>query len=438
MLYASTGVGSGANTSHAFRPFLLWLFPDFPITSLEDINFTIRKAAHFVQFMVYAGLLWRALKLPPALTNHTRVAMAWVLGSSSVLAFMSEGIQLFYPQRTPQLGDVWIDLGGAIAGAGLAFAMGGLMGRRDFSKTLPAAAGESSRGKILITSDFHLDTAMDRGCGIFERVKSEFLRANADVLLVAGDFGSADRANEWMAALRSAAGDEATVVICLGNQDHWLQSEGHGCLTPEDVREKFWRPACAAHRIQCLDFDNVHLPEIVLCGGYGHYDFRFTDPEVEAGLKRPTFTDYQTGRFAGLEYPDMDRIPGLASADEAVVQTKAISRRLLAACDEGKPVLFATHTIPFAALKPQDAPRGSPQRFFDAFTGNSAIGSLLSAMASSVVLAVSGHTHRPTALQRIHGIPCLTIGSSPDRLRFLLFDLHSLSISPFEKAEKIQ
>ena len=122
----------------------------------------------------------------------------------------------------------------------------------------------------------------------------------------------------------------------------------------------------------------------------------------------------------------MDRIPGLA--DEAGRQTKEISRRLAAACDEGKPVLFATHTIPFAAMKDQDPSRRSLQRFFDAYSGNSAIGSLLSAMAPSVVLAISGHTHCSTPVLLIHGIPCVNTGSGPDHLRFLLFDLLSLRL----------
>jgi hypothetical protein len=199
------------------------------------------------------------------------------------------------------------------------------------------------------------------------------------------------------------------------------------------VREKFWRPACVAHRVRCLDFENVSLPGIVLCGGYGHYDFGFKDPDVHAGAERPTSADYQNGNFAGLVYPDMDRIPGIAHAEEAARQTKAISRRLSAACDEGKPVLFATHTIPFASLNARDEARGSLQRFFDAYSGNSAIGSLLSAMASSVALAVSGHTHYRTPVLRIHGIPCVNTGSGSDQLRFLLFNLDTLSVTPFDR-----
>ena len=428
MLYASTGAGSWNNTSHFLRPILQWIYPDLTYATLEQIHFYTRKTSHVMQFMVYAVLLWRGLRLSPPLAVRTWSVLAWVLGSSAVLGFLSEGIQLFYPQRAAQITDVGLDFAGSVLGAGLALALGALVGRRSSAKALPPAPDVRPPGKILITSDLHLNAADDGSRGILAQVRDRFFESGADVLLVAGDFGVAERAEEWMAGLRGAVGPEAVIVICLGNHDHWLQ--GEGCRSPEEVREKFWRPACRAHRVHCLDFENVSLPGVTLCGGYAHYDFGFRDPDILEGSNRPTSADYQKGSFAGLVYPDMDRIPGLA--EEAGRQTKAISRRLATACDEGKPVLFATHTIPFAALKDQDPSRGSLQRFFDAYSGNSAIGSLLSAMAPSVVLAVSGHTHCQTPVLRIHGIPCVNTGSGPGHLRFLLFDIFSLSVSSID------
>jgi VanZ family protein/predicted phosphodiesterase len=428
VLYASTSIGSGENTSHVLLPFLKWIWPDFAPASMPEINFLIRKTAHVVQFVVYAALLWRGLRLPPPLAISTRAVLAWVLGSSAALGFLSEGIQLFYPQRGARFADVGLDFSGSVIGAGLVLSISALVGRRGRSKPAPE---EKPHTKILITSDLHLDAAADSGHEILRQVGSRFLQSKADVLLVAGDFGVAERAEEWMAGLREAAGKEAVLVICLGNHDHWLHGTNGGCLTPEDVREKFWRPACAAHRIYCLDFENVSLPGITLCGGYGHYDFGFRGQDVLVDSKHPATADYQCGRFGGLVYPDMERIPGLALAEEAAQQTKAISRRLAQACDEAKPVLFATHTIPFSSLNHHEVPRDSPRRFFAAYSGNSAIGSLLSAMASSVTLAVCGHTHCPTSVLRIHGIPCINTGSGPDGLRFLLFDLDTRSVAPF-------
>lgn len=433
VLYASTSVGSGANSGHYLRRILAWIYPDFALTSLPEMNFFVRKTAHVIQFIVYSLLLWRGLSLHPPIVLRTRALLAWVLGSAAFLAFLSEGIQIFSPLRTAAFGDVWLDISGAVIGVGLLVAVRALTRRPDKSKPRLEAGKERPAGKILITSDLHLDSTDDRGRGTLDRVGAGFLCTNADVLLVAGDFGVAERAHESMAGLRKAAGEEATVVICLGNHDHWLQSEAGGCLSPEDVREKFWRPACQAHRIHCLDFENVSLPGLTLCGGYAGYDFGFKDPDVVSDAKRPTFSDYQKGRFCGLIYPDMDRIPGLAAAEEATRQAKAISRRLSTACDEGTPVLFVSHTIPFASLNTPDSPRGSLARFFDAYSGNSAIGSLLSAMAPSVVLAVSGHTHRQTPVLRIHGVPCVNTGSGPDHLRLLLFDLANMSVDPWHQ-----
>ncbi len=431
VLYASTSMGSGDNTAHFLRPILAWIHPDLGLASVREINFFTRKTAHVVQFFVYAVLLWRGLRLPPPVTVRTRDALILVLGSSAVLAVLSECIQLFSPMRTAQLRDVGLDLAGAFIGVGLVFAAAALPGRRSRKTILPAVADGKPPEKILITSDLHLDKTDDQGRGILEQVRSHFIESRAGVLLVAGDLGPAEQADELLALLRSAMGPEAELVICLGNHDHWLHRKIAGCDCPEDVRERFWRPACKAHRVHCLDFDNVTLSRVVICGGYAHYDFGFKDSDLVVDSVRPTAGDYRSGRFSGMVYPDMERIPGLESGDEAMWQAKAISRRLSAACDEGKPVLFASHTIPFPALNAQDVPRDSPCRFFCAYTGNSAIGSLLAAMAPSIAAAVSGHTHAGGEVVRIHGISCANTGSGPGHLRFLIFDSENQSIASF-------
>ncbi|MFZ4774442.1 MAG: VanZ family protein [Terrimicrobiaceae bacterium] len=432
VLYASTSAGSGNHSARFLRPLLAWVFPDLASTSLTEINFFTRKTAHVVQFVLYALLLWRGLVLPPALRTGTRALVGWVLGTAAVLAVLSEGVQLFSPQRSAQVTDVLLDISGAAVGVGLILGFRLLFRGRNMPARHSPPSPARIAGKILITSDLHLDECPDGGREVLDRLKSAVSGSQADVLLVAGDFGVAERAGEWMAGLREAAGPETEIVICLGNHDHWLGQERGACATPEEVREKFWRPACLARRVQCLDFENVVLPGITLCGGYAHYDFGFRDPEIMVDGESPTIADYRKGRFAGMEYPDGDRIPGLDSAEESGKQALAISRRLSLACESGAPVLFATHTVPFSKLAGQGAPRGSLKRFFDAYSGNSAIGSLLSALAPSVALAVCGHTHRSTPILRIHGIPCINTGSGPEQLRFHLFDLETLSVSKYE------
>lgn len=432
VLYASTGIGSGNNTARFLKPILAWIHPDLGTASLTEINFFTRKTAHVVQFVFYTLLLWRGLSLPPPLAVRKRVLIAWALGSSALLALLSETIQIFSPLRTALFTDVLLDVGGAVIGTALVLGYRAISPRQR-KKNGPRTPGSKARpsGKILITSDLHLDTLPDGGREILEVIRSKFSCSGADVLLVAGDFGVADRAGEWMEGLRRAAGPEACVVICLGNHDHWLQSETVECTTPSHVREKFWRPACNAHGIHCLDFENVRLPGITLCGGYAHYDYGFRDPDIRHEGTAATLSDYRKCRFAGLVYPDTDRIPGLETMDEAASQTKAISTRLSLAAGSGNPILFATHTLPFAKLIAQPHPRGSLSRFFDAYAGNSAIGNLLSGFLSPIALAVCGHTHRPTALLKISGIPCINTGSGPGHLRFLLFDSQTMSVAPF-------
>ena len=136
MIYASTGVSSGDNTAHFLRPCLKWIWPDLGLALIPEINFMIRKAAHVVQFAVYASLLWRGLRLDPPLAVRTR-ALAWVLGSSAALAFVSEGIQVFSLQRTPQFTDVGLDFVGSVIGAALILAIGVLARRSSPSKPLP-------------------------------------------------------------------------------------------------------------------------------------------------------------------------------------------------------------------------------------------------------------------------------------------------------------
>lgn len=426
VLWASTGAGSGNNTARFLKSLLTWIHPDFMLTSIREINFFIRKTAHVVQFVVYAQLLWRALEMAPALVTQTRQRLLWILGSSAVLAILSEVIQIFSPHRTGLFGDVLLDMSGAVGGSVLLLALR-LRFPHEKKQPPPSPPGHLSK-KILITSDLHLDRTPDEGRSILRKVREQFFETRADVLLVAGDFGVANRAQEWMAGLRQTLGPDACIVICLGNHDHWLEPPCSECTSPENVRETFWRPACRAHNIHCLDFGNVDMPDITLCGGYAHYDFSFRNPTVAAEGRSPTLADYQAGRFGELVCPDPDRIPGLHALDEAAEQTRKIANRLSQAKARAKPILFASHTLPFAELLRTEMPPVPLQRFFDAYSGNSTIGNVLSTAKESVLLAVSGHTHHPSPLLQIHGIPCITTGSSPSHPRFLLFDANTSMI----------
>ena len=421
VLYASTSVGSDNHTAGILRTILSWFNPDLGLATLTEINYGTRKTAHVVQFLVYSLLVWRGLRLEPALETSPRRLALWTIGSAVVLAFASEGVQLFSPLRNALFTDVFLDVSGAVAGTLIALISGRVFCRRQSSNR-----SSSNSGTILVTSDLHLADSPDSGLAALAAVRSALVRSGARTLVVAGDFGVADRAAEWMAALRGAAGERTDLIICLGNQDHWVELPDGSCQCPDDVRERFWRPACRMYGIRCLDFENVRLPRLFVCGGYGHYDFGFRDPGFVVDGASPDSLDYQNGFFKGLVHPDAGKIPGLSG--EAARQLDSMTRRLSLA--NGDPVLFVTHTAPFEHLLPRLSAR-SETSFFRAYSGNAAIGRLLVTHAPSIALAVSGHSFHASPLVRVAGISCITTGSCPGSPKFLLFDPSKSHVKTF-------
>ena len=137
ILFASTGVASGQRTAD----FLQYIFALFHFGSgaqpahLGEINYFTRKTAHVLQFVIYALLVWRALRLAPAVETRPQRIFFWAVGSATVLAFASEGIQIFFPARSPLFSDVALDVCGAITGILCAFSLGLVLSR----KTAPAS-----------------------------------------------------------------------------------------------------------------------------------------------------------------------------------------------------------------------------------------------------------------------------------------------------------
>lgn len=125
ILFASTGVASGQRTAD----FLQFIFALFHFGSgphhehLGEVNFFVRKTAHVLQFVIYALLVWRGLRLAPAVETRPHQIIFWAVGSAAVLAFASEGIQIFFPARSPLFSDVVLDVCGAGAGILCALAL---------------------------------------------------------------------------------------------------------------------------------------------------------------------------------------------------------------------------------------------------------------------------------------------------------------------------
>ena len=74
---------------------------------------TIRKLAHFLEFMMEGFLLMLCLRVYTArFVRH----ISWPLLGGLATAVMDETIQVFIPNRTSLVTDVWIDMLGVVAG----------------------------------------------------------------------------------------------------------------------------------------------------------------------------------------------------------------------------------------------------------------------------------------------------------------------------------
>src|SRR6185295_11833443 len=110
---ASTGEFSGENTSRIIRPLVLWLFPDISEASLQLVHFSVRKAAHFIEYAVLGLLAGRAFSR----SSHSLLGRRWVfvgLALIVVYALLDEYHQSFVPSRTASIYDSLIDSAGGL------------------------------------------------------------------------------------------------------------------------------------------------------------------------------------------------------------------------------------------------------------------------------------------------------------------------------------
>lgn len=117
MFTASTDLLSTEHTSRFLVPFLRWLKPDISGTTIAQIHFLIRKAAHLTEYAILAVLLWRGFRfrrinVRGSLWPKGAIALAIAV----IFAATDEYHQAFVPTRGSSGGDVMIDGCGAIAG----------------------------------------------------------------------------------------------------------------------------------------------------------------------------------------------------------------------------------------------------------------------------------------------------------------------------------
>lgn len=112
----STGTFSGDNTAALIVPVLSALFPHASPAELAAMHQTIRKLAHFAEYLVLSVLLYRALRGGQRWSPRAALVSLSIAGLYSVADEMH---QYFVPGRTAAATDCLIDVSGAAAGQGL-------------------------------------------------------------------------------------------------------------------------------------------------------------------------------------------------------------------------------------------------------------------------------------------------------------------------------
>ena len=105
---------SAEHTSRFIGPFLHWLVPEISDATIVAVQLLVRKAAHFIEYAVLAGLLLRALRGEIRQMPWRFLLLAGVI--AAMCAALDEYHQSFVSSRTAALGDVLIDICGALMG----------------------------------------------------------------------------------------------------------------------------------------------------------------------------------------------------------------------------------------------------------------------------------------------------------------------------------
>lgn len=117
----STDILSAAQTSRYLVPFLRWLDPQISPSTIAAVHFALRKLGHLTEYSVLVALLWRALRSTRIL--HEKISMAfigaWVI--CVIVAVSDEFHQSLVLSRTSAIGDVVIDISGALIGLAISW-----------------------------------------------------------------------------------------------------------------------------------------------------------------------------------------------------------------------------------------------------------------------------------------------------------------------------
>ena len=112
----STDLMSAEHTSRFLGPFLRWLKPDITADAIAKVQLFVRKVAHLTEYAILATLLWRAVYSGTNLKIKISTLFVTVWAVSTLIAIADEFHQSLVASRTASIGDVRIDMIGAVVG----------------------------------------------------------------------------------------------------------------------------------------------------------------------------------------------------------------------------------------------------------------------------------------------------------------------------------
>ena len=118
---ASTDMMSAQQTSRFIGPFLRWIAPNISVETIQAVQFFVRKAAHVTEYAFLAALLLRAFSAGGRRLRGRDACFAVLIAGT--YAAIDEFHQSFVASRTGAVGDVMIDISGAVIGAVVCWAV---------------------------------------------------------------------------------------------------------------------------------------------------------------------------------------------------------------------------------------------------------------------------------------------------------------------------
>ena len=113
MYYFSTDVFSADNTRNIFEKVFLWFSPNASKRAILTFNYFLRKSAHFTEYAVLGGLLFRAFRAG----DPVRWRFKWALQSfvfAAAWALLDELHQSFTRKRGGSIWDSLLDSSGVL------------------------------------------------------------------------------------------------------------------------------------------------------------------------------------------------------------------------------------------------------------------------------------------------------------------------------------